>query len=112
MQQIILGIDAAFGNMGQHGTGNEGIQAVGEEKKTRLPRVGRCLLCAVGTSETGVARVGVGIGNRLIEGEDSDLSERFPANPRIVVDGCVYVQCDCTGRAHDVITNTGLGLSL
>lgn len=48
---------------------------------------------------------------------DQDAAERFPdvrfpRNPRIAIDGCVYVQCNCSGKAHDVITNTGLGIDL
>ena len=38
-----------------------------------------------------------------------DLLERYPEHPRITIDGNVYVQCDCSGRAHDDITDTSLG---
>lgn len=38
-----------------------------------------------------------------------DLSRKFPNNPRITIDDRMYVQSDCTGRSHDVITNTALG---
>jgi len=45
---------------------------------------------------------------RLMTAEKGDLTQKYPANCRIDIDGCVYVQCDCTGRAHDVITHTAL----
>lgn len=38
-----------------------------------------------------------------------DLLREYPDHPRITIDGNVYVQCDCTGRAHDQITDTSLG---
>lgn len=38
-----------------------------------------------------------------------DLLREYPHNPRITLDGDVYVQCDCSGRAHDDITDTSLG---
>jgi hypothetical protein len=41
-----------------------------------------------------------------------DLVQKYPNNLRIEIDGCVYVHCDCTGRAHDTITNTPLGLDV
>jgi hypothetical protein len=41
----------------------------------------------------------------------ADLVQKYPHNPRIVIDGVVYVQCNCSGRAHDVITSAGLGIS-
>ena len=41
---------------------------------------------------------------------DTDWAEKYPDNIRIVIDGCVYVHCNCSGRAHDVITNTALGV--
>jgi hypothetical protein len=41
-----------------------------------------------------------------------DLAQKYPANRQIVINGCVYVQCDCTGRAHGIITHTGLGVTL
>ena len=47
-------------------------------------------------------------GRRMGTG-DTDWAEKYPDNIRIVIDGCVYVHCDCTGRAHDIITNTALG---
>ena len=43
---------------------------------------------------------------------DTDWAEKYPDNIQIVIDGCVYVHCNCTGRAHDVITNTALGVDL
>ena len=43
---------------------------------------------------------------------DTDWAEKYPDNIKIVIDGCVYVHCNCTGRAHDVITNTALGVDL
>lgn len=38
-----------------------------------------------------------------------DLLQVYPDHPRITIDGHVYVQCDCTGKAHDDITDTSLG---
>ena len=43
---------------------------------------------------------------------DTDWAVRYLDNIKIVIDGCVYVHCDCTGRAHDLITNTALGVDL
>ena len=43
---------------------------------------------------------------------DTDWAVKYPDNIQIVIDGCVYVHCDCTGRAHDMITNTALGVDL
>jgi hypothetical protein len=40
----------------------------------------------------------------------TDLAQKYPNNATIVIDGVTYVHCDCTGRAHDTITNAGLGL--
>lgn len=40
-----------------------------------------------------------------------DLLQRYPDHPRITIEDQVYVQSDCTGRSHDDITNTALGLS-
>jgi len=39
-----------------------------------------------------------------------DLLQKYPDHPRITIDDYLYVQCDCTGRAHDDITNTSLGI--
>ena len=39
---------------------------------------------------------------------DSDLVRKYPNNQRIVIDDIVYVHHDCTGRAHDTITCTGM----
>lgn len=36
---------------------------------------------------------------------------RFPDNLRMEIDGCLYVQANCTGMAHDVITGTALGIA-
>ena len=44
--------------------------------------------------------------------EDTDWAVKYPDNIQIVIDDCVYVHCDCTGRAHDLITNTSLGVDL
>ncbi len=41
-----------------------------------------------------------------------DLVQKYPNNPRIVINGCMFVHSNCTGRAHDVITNAGLGVRL
>ena len=37
-----------------------------------------------------------------------DLVQQYPDNRRFVIDGVVYVHSDCTGRAHDVVTNAAL----
>ena len=37
----------------------------------------------------------------------TDLAQKYPSNARIVINGVVYVHCDCSGRAHDIITNSG-----
>lgn len=42
----------------------------------------------------------------------TDWAEKYPDNARLVIDGCVYVHCNCTGRAHDDIANTALGVAL
>lgn len=41
-----------------------------------------------------------------------DWAIKYPKNPKIIIDGCVYVHCNCTGRAHDLITNTAIGIDL
>lgn len=46
---------------------------------------------------------------RFFRGED--LLQKYPDHPRITIEGQVYVQSDCTGRSHDDITNTALGVS-
>ena len=43
---------------------------------------------------------------------NTDWAIKYPQNPKIVIDGCVYVHCNCTGRAHDLITNTAIGVDL
>jgi hypothetical protein len=43
---------------------------------------------------------------------DTDWAEKYPDNIKVVIDGCVYVHCNCTGRAHEVITNATLGVGL
>ena len=43
---------------------------------------------------------------------DTDWGVKYPHSIKIVVDGCVYVHCDCTGRAHDILTNTALSFGL
>ncbi len=43
---------------------------------------------------------------------DTDWALKHPDNLKIVIDGCVYVHCNCTGRAHDLITNTAIGVDL
>mgnify|MGYP001121918927 CR=1 FL=1 len=40
----------------------------------------------------------------------TDWSEKYPRNARIIIDACMYVHSDCTGRAHDIITNTALAV--
>ena len=40
----------------------------------------------------------------------TDLVQKYLNNIRIVINGVVYVHCDCTGRAHDTITNTSLAV--
>ena len=42
----------------------------------------------------------------------TDWAIKYPGNLKIVIDGCVYVHCNCTGRAHDQITNTAIGFEL
>lgn len=39
-----------------------------------------------------------------------DLVRKYPDNLRIVINDVVYVHSDCTGRAHETITNTALAL--
>ncbi len=39
---------------------------------------------------------------------DGDLIARYPDNRRIVINDIVYVHHDCTGRAHDTITQFAL----
>ena len=51
---------------------------------------------------------------RYVENQDPlerNPDERFPNNRRIIINDCVFVQSNCTGRAHDMITATSLGLS-
>ncbi len=43
---------------------------------------------------------------------DTDWARKYPDNAKLVIDDCVYVHCNCTGRAHDVITDTSLGIVL
>ena len=50
-------------------------------------------------------------GRRMGKGQ-TDWAANYPDNIKIVIDGCVYVHCDCTGRAHDLITNTSLGVAI
>lgn len=49
---------------------------------------------------------------RLWGGAPKDRVATYPNNARLVIDNCVYVQCNCTGRAHDVLTNTAVGAIL
>jgi hypothetical protein len=42
----------------------------------------------------------------------TDLLQKYPNNARIAINDVVYVHCDCTGRAHDTITNTSLAVHL
>lgn len=48
-------------------------------------------------------------GRRMGSG-NTDWAAEYPDNVRIVIDGCVYVHCDCTGRAHDILTSAALGV--
>lgn len=48
-------------------------------------------------------------GRQMGKGE-TDWAVKYPDNIKIVIDGCVYVHCNCTGRAHDMITSTALGV--
>lgn len=41
----------------------------------------------------------------------SDLVSKFPDNRRIIINDVVYVHHDCSGRANDDITLTGLGMN-
>lgn len=50
-------------------------------------------------------------GRQMGPGE-TDWAIKYPENLKIVIDGCVYVHCNCTGRAHDLITNTAIGYEL
>ena len=50
-------------------------------------------------------------GRRMGKG-DTDWAVKYPHNIKIVIDGCVYVHCDCTGRAHEIVTDTALGVDL
>ena len=50
-------------------------------------------------------------GRQMGPGE-TDWAIKYPENLKIVIDGCVYVHCNCTGRAHDLITNTAIGVDL
>ncbi|MEZ4737126.1 MAG: hypothetical protein R3E79_59360 [Caldilineaceae bacterium] len=49
---------------------------------------------------------------RLWGGAAQDRVALYPNNTRLVINGCTYVHCNCTGRAHDVITNTAVGAIL
>lgn len=40
-----------------------------------------------------------------------DLLRKYPDHPRITIEDQVYVQSDCTGRAHDDISSTSLGIN-
>jgi hypothetical protein len=63
-------------------------------------------------TEAYVERGGRTVFHRRYDGRfyrGGDLLKQYPENPRITVDGNIYVQCDCTGRAHDDITNASLG---
>ena len=62
-------------------------------------------------TEAYVERGGRTVFHRRYDGRfyrGGDLLERYPKNPRITIDGNIYVQCDCTGRAHDYIMDTSL----
>lgn len=64
-------------------------------------------------TEAYVERGGRTVFHRRYDGRfyrGGDLLEQYPENPRITIDGNVYVQCDCTGRAHDYIMDTSLGV--
>ncbi|MXZ20193.1 MAG: hypothetical protein F4Y84_06245 [Caldilineaceae bacterium SB0665_bin_25] len=50
-------------------------------------------------------------GRQMGRGE-TDWAVKYPDNSKIVIDGCVYVHCNCTARAHDLITNTAIGVNL
>ena len=45
---------------------------------------------------------------RFLRGED--LARKYPENLKITVGDREYIHCDCTGKAHDVITSAALGL--
>ena len=49
---------------------------------------------------------------RRMGGGETDWAAVYPDNMKIVIDDCVYVHCNCTGRAHDLITNTAIGVDL
>ena len=63
-------------------------------------------------TEAYVERGGRTVFHRRYDGRfyrGGDLLQEYPDHPRIAIDGNVYVQCDCTGRAHDDISDTPLG---
>jgi hypothetical protein len=63
-------------------------------------------------NEVYVERGGRTVFHRRYDGRffrGGDLLREYPDRPRIAIDGYVYVQCDCTGKAHDDITDTSLG---
>ena len=64
-------------------------------------------------NEVYVERGGRTVFHRRYDGRfyrGGDLLRQYPDRPRITIDGQVYVQCDCTGKAHDYITDTSLGI--
>ena len=64
-------------------------------------------------SEVYVERGGRTVFHRRYDGRfyrGGDLLQEYPGHPRITIDDQVYVQCDCTGRAHDYIMDTSLGI--
>jgi hypothetical protein len=63
MHQVVLGVDAAIGRVGQDRAGDEGIQPVAEKKKARFLWVLAALFAAC-PSEAGVVGVRVGVGRR------------------------------------------------
>jgi hypothetical protein len=64
-------------------------------------------------NELYVNRRGRAVFHRRYDGRfyrGTDLLQKYPDHPRITIDDHVYVQSDCTGRSHDDITNTALGI--
>lgn len=63
-------------------------------------------------NEVYVERGGRTVFHRRYDGRfyrGKDLLREYPQNPRLAIDGRVYVQCDCTSRAHDDLTDASLG---
>jgi hypothetical protein len=63
-------------------------------------------------TEAYVERGGRTVFHRRYDGRSyrgGDLLRQYPDHPRIIIDSNLFVQCDCTGKAHDDITEASLG---